>query len=327
MTLGNVGVEIDVAFDCDRFVKGIDRVRFRVIANDVDAAVSDLPSLEVPRGFIGRMGHFDGVALLIAGCVRAEDHALLAQHNIFLIEVGDRIGFEQHGVVGDGNAGPAASRVQLTSNLGSDIRDSLRGSLGCIVRNVRPAAEEHARIQIFNDRIVDDLVQVVDVAFFDVYGSDLAVVLTDEFDRQGIFDNSVDREGAGLESGRAAVDLGFHLLDIAAVVQVGDPGGLADRVGGEDHLDRSQRLNLIAVRVDEGDVDCGHVPCRCPDALRDLLQHGGIVDRGEHHLDLLVEGAGLGDHVHGDAGGLAGEEGNGHRPRCSFFDRRKPGII
>ena len=238
-----------------------------------------------------------------------------------LIVIGDLIGLEQHGVIGDGID---AAICKLTTYIRSNVRDGHgRGSLGGIIRIVRPAAEEHVIRQGASAGIVDDLRQVV--AFFDIHGSDYAIVQTDEFDCQGVFDNSVDRKGAGLESGCAATDLGVHLFDIATAVQVSDPDGLGNRVGDDSHLDRSQRLDLLAVRVDEGDVDGGHF--LSPDALRDPFQHGGIVDRGEHHLDLLVEGAGLGDHVHGDAGGLASEEDGGHRPSCSFFDRRKPGII
>ena len=257
-----------------------------------------------------------------SGVVRAEDHAHLAQRNFLLVKVGDGIGLEQHGVVCDGDIVNAALR-DLVRKLLSDVRDGLSGSGGVIILHGRPAAEEHAIRQCSGAGIVDDLLQFVDC--FNIHGGDFSVHV--KINHQAGVDHGVDREGAGLESGRAATDLGFHLLDISAVVQVGDPGGLADRVGGEDHLNRSQRLDLLTIRVDEGDVDGGHVPCRNPDALRDLLQHGRIVDRGEHHLDLLVEGAGPGYYIHGDAGGLAGEEGGGHRPSCSFFDRRKPGII
>ena len=277
VTFGSVDAELDVAGDTDVFVVLIGLSLY--IVNDVGAAFGDQPALEVELVALDVIGHIDGITVGGGIIVRAEDHALLAQRNIMLVVIGDLIGLEQHGVIGDGIVDwlHAAFPVQDFINLDSDVRDCHgRGSPGGILRVGRPATEEHVVIKIARARIVDDLLHVV--VFFDVHGSDLAIQ-TDEFDRQGIVDHSVDRESAGFEFGHVAIDLGFHLFDVAIVAHVSDSSGLADSVGGESHLDRSQRLDFLAVRVDKGDVYGGHVLGSSPNALRDLFQHYGIIYR------------------------------------------------
>ena len=253
----------------------------------------------------------------VDGIVRAEDYGFLAQHNFMIIKVGDLIGPEQHGVVSEGDVIiDTAFRGNSSGKLTSDVRDGQRFSRGVIILLFRPSAEEHAIVQ-GDTGIVNELPQAVTV--LDVHGSDQGSVRIAEFYQQAGVDHSVDRKSVGLESSHAVADLGIHHFDAAVVVQVSDLGSLADRIRDESHLDRSQRLDFIAVRVDEGDVDGSHVLGLGLNAHSDLFQHSGIIDRSKFHFDLLVKGAGRSDHIHGDAGGLAGEESGGRQPDGFFF--------
>ena len=76
VTFWSVDAELDVASDAYIFFVLIGLVLY--IANDVAAAVSDLPALEVELVALDGIGHIDSVSVGGGVIVRAEDHALLA---------------------------------------------------------------------------------------------------------------------------------------------------------------------------------------------------------------------------------------------------------
>ena len=74
----------------------------------------------------------------------------------------------------------------------------------------------------------------------------------------------------------------------------------SDRFGGHSYPDRPCGLDLFPIRAAEGDIHCleaaGPAALLCADCARDGLGHRVQVmalDRGDHHLCPLGEGAGL----------------------------------
>ena len=196
----------------------------RRIADDVGAALDDIPAFKMVGVILNGIAHVDGIALLGIGIIGAEGNLLLAKGNTVLVQIGDLVSLEEHGIVHHLCA--IAGRRQHAGNSGPDIGYGQRRCGRCVVLIRRPAAEINAIGESARTGIIEDLLHVI--AGFDIHLGDLGVVQANEPDQNagvitgshhGIDGEVVGRKGDGVASRR---DAACHLMPFVVVIHIID---------------------------------------------------------------------------------------------------------
>ena len=277
-----------------------------------------LPAAELAgragRGVVCRLRyirkiHF--VRMRFRGAIREQDLVVL-DDDAFLVQIRNDVGFEDHGVVVNFViAGSLNDRVfRIGQYLGNVITDALNGhalGLGRIIRILRPALEETVRRRVCAG-IVNILLDLVQLALVDLLHDRVRFTVSVEVDRQthilfGTGDD-VDREGAGLEV-RAVRRRAAHQAHAARCAFVPDAEAVAQQltagVDGNADLVLVLRLDLVAVRIIERDVDRNRVDRLAADCLLRKFERFCVADAGQHHLRAGGEDACRSGRVHAHA--------------------------